>query len=120
MDEEIERIIAQSDVRAISNPMEKAVFIKMNAKIGYRRVGNHFDISRSSLRRAVKAFEEGRKLGQNGRPSIVQPEDEVELQKVVQEWKQHHGEDISQQELLEQVIGEKICFINSFKGRKHS
>jgi len=119
MDDEIERIIAQSDVRAISDLMEKAVFIKTSTNIGYTRVANHFKIARSSLRRAVKAFQEGRELGQNGRPPIVQPEDEVELQKIVLQWKKQHGKDISQQELLEQVIGRRNHFINRLQGRNH-
>jgi len=100
----MKRIIAQNDVRALSDPLEKAVFIKMHNKIGYRPLAEYFKISRSSLRRAVKSSKEKRELGRVGRPSIVQSEDEEKLLEVVQQWKEKNGEDISHQELLEQVF----------------
>ena len=108
MDEEIERILAYSEIRSISDPLKKAVFIKMTHDFGYRRIAAYFKISRSALRRTVKAFQEGRILGCNGCPSIVQPEDETKLKEIVE--KIEHGEDISHQELIEEVIYKKRLF----------
>ena len=95
MDQEIERILAHSEIRATSDPLLKAVFIKVRNNLGYRRVAAYLNITRSALRRAVKAHQEGRNLGVNGHPPIVQPQDEMELEKIIQTWKTNHGEDIS-------------------------
>jgi hypothetical protein len=64
------RLLATSDYRNLP-PIDKAIKLREDEKLSYRTVVKSTDVTLPSLQRAEKARAEGRELGVNGRPNVL-------------------------------------------------
>lgn len=77
-------IIKRREFRNIS-ALEKAVILVQEHGGSVHGVAKLCDVDRNQLRRALKAIEEGRNIGVNGRPSLLTLKEEEQLISVVKE-----------------------------------
>lgn len=103
MSELLHYLKSTSEIRSLSSPLEKCLWLHQNHQISLRVLAEEFEISKSSLSRAKIAIQEQRTPGMEGRPKSLTDEEEAQLKQFVREYKDKNGEDISNVELIRKV-----------------
>src|SRR5580704_14664929 len=81
--------LAGAELRGLSTAHEKAMHLHREYGLSLRQVADVLAMKVGAVQRAVGAANAGRKLGQNGRPSKLAPEQEDVLEKMALE--RHKG-----------------------------
>lgn len=77
--EQILALKSSAQFRSLTSDLERAISLHRNGGIPQINAAKEFGISCSKLRRALKAFDEGREKGKNGRPGYLTSSDEKQL-----------------------------------------
>jgi hypothetical protein len=80
--QQLERILRRKEYRDLK-PVEQGARLVVELKVGWSLAEEVTGASQRAIRRAIQAKEEGREVGQIGRPRSLTTEEEVELSKRV-------------------------------------
>jgi hypothetical protein len=80
----LRRISRTSEFRGLED-IEKGVKLVREYGVRPTDAARAMQMDRSRIRRAVKAVDEGRKIGANGKPAILTPNEEAQLASIVKE-----------------------------------
>lgn len=67
---------AHSECKRLETWQEQAAYIRRHSGATFRLLGEFFGVSHMAIQRLLKAFEDGRKPGVNGRPTSLTTEEE--------------------------------------------
>jgi DNA-binding transcriptional regulator LsrR (DeoR family) len=85
MESRLKHAKSLSEFRAMTRPIDKAVWLVLNHAISQLRAAKDQNLSRCQVQRGLKAFCEGRVLGINGRAPYLSADLELELKKIIVE-----------------------------------
>ena len=71
---EISRAMATKEIRSASNQAEKALLLRTTFNVEKRETSKHKVCSKSSQRRAIKANQQGYRVGLSGNPNQMKSE----------------------------------------------
>ena len=77
--------LALSLIRSTIKPIEKAIALIENYEFSYGDAANTVGLHLSSVKRAMKAKKEGRRIGKTGRPNLLTEEQEQNLLNVIRD-----------------------------------
>ena len=103
MSASVDHVLASSEIRSCSSNQEKVVALRYTFKFSMRQIAATLEMSKSTVQRVLKGYQEGHFPGKPGRPRLLQDKEEHELVEFVKKnWKSKQG--VSRNDVKEEVL----------------
>lgn len=79
----LKKMLISAQLRSVKNPIDKALALMGVTGWSKRVITETIGITRTRLERAIEAKNEGRKIGQRGRPRYLKEEEEEKLVDII-------------------------------------
>lgn len=79
---ECERVLARREIRECKTLLQKAAKLVVDFGFSQRIVADVLGLSKTAVYRATKSFQEGREQGKSGRPCVLTPNEEAQLEEL--------------------------------------